>query len=177
MNIDLLNSGDPSQKSWLNPVCGTLRCNNLIAGNINPDPLDSSFYTNTNAILNVSLLQVTNGLDKAIVGNPNYNTLTNVFTVASIGVYYISVSLSVTTNVIGNNNNRLSIIINGVQIEGGTSWNQSSVPATASINTTTASILVPLSPGNTIGFQMNCTATDPNALVDISGSSFLVQKL
>ena len=30
MNLQLLNSGSPNEKLWLNPVCNILTCNQLI---------------------------------------------------------------------------------------------------------------------------------------------------
>lgn len=41
MNLQLLNNGTPSQKPWLNPVCYSITCNELITA---PSPVSISIF-------------------------------------------------------------------------------------------------------------------------------------
>jgi hypothetical protein len=41
MNLALLNNGSPSQKLWLNPVCNSITCNELITA---PSPVSNTIF-------------------------------------------------------------------------------------------------------------------------------------
>lgn len=102
MNLQLLNSGVPNAKLWLNPVCNVITCNEIISNT--PPPVVANVY-NMNKVNVVALVSpLLTPADTIGIPNPNINIInnryiapTNCFILVnySLIIYYGSTSFSI----------------------------------------------------------------------------------
>ena len=165
MDINILNSGTPSSKNWLNPVCNVITCNQLIT------PVNVFNMYNTNLLALVSPL--TNPCDTIGIANPNLNIANNQYTAPvdcfilvnySLIIYYVATSLSIGCS--------LNVTINGINTY---LFTQLTKAAGSDIGPfpLTANGVLKLNAGDILGFNLSTSGNLANTLygnVSFSGT-------
>jgi hypothetical protein len=159
MNLQLLNSGSPNEKLWLNPVCNVLTCNQLITPT--PPPSSATFFNMAfagSSALPPSTTVICTGV---LIPNANVNIVTNTFTAPAncflsvdlqLSVFYTAASISLNSNL-------------GITVNGGPSYLLTSVgfafSGTVGAVPISCSGVLKLNAGDVVGLSFVSTASGP----------------
>ena len=101
MDINILNSGTPRSKNFLNPVCNSLQCNNIttnIVEGINTTPVQilttKLFQIGVSLGANLPLISTTTPANLTVINNPYISIGSNTYIATSD--QYLQVSISYT---------------------------------------------------------------------------------
>lgn len=94
MDINILNSGSPNSKNWLNPVCNVITCNEIITP---PLPVSNNvFNLYRSAVVNIPPTFITAPCNLVGIPNADMDLATNVYTVPRD--CYLSINYSMVVN-------------------------------------------------------------------------------
>ncbi|MDP4225290.1 MAG: hypothetical protein Q8910_02775 [Bacteroidota bacterium] len=115
MNLDILNSGVPDQKKYLNIVCNSLTANFV---NIPVEPTSEQVFAISmlyGLIIPVQNITVTNVCTENVIVNPNINLSNNTYTASRDE--YLFITLQYVLNCIaGGGQSDINILVNGVPL-------------------------------------------------------------
>jgi hypothetical protein len=99
MDINILNSGTPGTKNFLNPICNSLTCNNItsnIVSGINTtpvqDPSPKLFQIGTSVGVNIPLISTTTPANVVVINNPYISIGSNTYVATSDQYLQVTVS-------------------------------------------------------------------------------------
>jgi hypothetical protein len=112
MDINILNSGTPNSKNWLNPVCNVITCNQLITI---PSPLNNSAFNLNFTGQSQLISDLTNPCDTIGIPNANVSLAANTYTAPNDLNLFVTLQLSIFYPVgVDNFTTAVFILINGI---------------------------------------------------------------
>lgn len=171
MNLQLLNSGVPDAKLWLNPVCNVLTCNQLITPT--PPPVSISVYNMHNINILPLATPLTAPADTIGIANPDINIVTNRYIAPtncflsvdySLIIYYANTSLTIGCT--------MTVTVNGVGTYLFTQLTKAAGSATGPFPLSVSGVLQ-LNAGDIVGFSLLSSGNLANTLygnVSLSGT-------
>ena len=171
MNLQLLNSGVPNAKLWLNPVCNVLTCNQLITPTPPPAAVDVYNIHSINIVPLVTPL--TSPADTIGIPNVNINLVNNTYIAPtncfllvnySLIIYYTNTSLTIGCT--------MTVTVNGVGTYLFDQLTKAAGSATGPLTLSCNGVLQ-LNAGDIVGFSLLSSGNLANTLygnVSLSGT-------